>query len=70
MKFAVWSEGYRATGDESSAQFHGEAEAASFEDACYALLGDRIDKHRYMGCLAIWGCRLFDNETDARRTYG
>ena len=64
--FKIWSEGYSITGNSSEAMFHGEIDAENFEDACAKLLGDKLDKNR----LSIWGCRLFDNELDARKSFG
>ena len=43
-KFEVWSEGYRATGESAGAQFHGEAMAENFIEACEKVLGDSIDR--------------------------
>lgn len=66
--FEVWSEGFRATGEHGTATRHGKVRALSFKDACEKLLGDDgdfdADKNTH------WGCRLFDNERDARRAFG
>lgn len=68
MKFEVWMEGYRATGESAPAHKVGEVEAPDFAAACDALCGamecyDRAKR-------AVWACRLFDNETDAQRSFG
>jgi len=74
----VWSEGYSATGEHGTAHFIGKKWAKSFDRACELLhiekggrlqLGDfthetDTDPPRY------WGCRLFDNERQAREAYG
>lgn len=68
----VWAEGYRATGEVGTATYVGEVLASSFEEACRLLhnpgwgaLGATAD-----GRPMYWGCRLYDNERDARATYG
>ncbi len=66
--YAVWSEGYVISGNEAPAEFHGNANASTFSDACRQLLGDRSDFDAAR--LTLWGCRLFDNEADARKFNG
>jgi len=75
--FEVWSEGYAATGDISTANFWGTAEAETFQEACEKLLGkdldrtDIPDRDFYRAKRpSVWGCRLFDNEAEARKTFG
>lgn len=75
--FEVWSEGYMATGEQGIATFRGKAEAETFNEACIKVVGDKLDKDSqgdYIYGLgnkySIWGCRLFDNETDARKSFG
>ena len=73
MTFDVWCEGYILIEQKSRAIFLGRVEGAqTFEDACRALLGadpffsertNPLTGERY---LAFYGCRLFDNEHDAR----
>ena len=68
MKYQIWSEGYVANGDKNTAMHHGEYEADSFKEACI-LWGNELpdfDSDR----LTYWGCRLFDNEADARKSFG
>ncbi len=62
----VWQEGFNCTGSRSKAEKLGEVVAETFEDACRFLCKDRLDKDS----LSIWGCRLFDNEIDARKGFG
>ena len=71
MKFEIWSEGYWATGDKDSAGYHGEWEGETFADACEAWASN-IQHPEYFNKsrLTYWGCRLFDNEIDARKTFG
>lgn len=66
MKFEIWSEGYVVTGNSAGAHFHGTAEGATFREACDVLLGG--DPYYRSG--TYYGCRLFDNEADARREFG
>lgn len=68
--FEVWMEGYRATGDEQPAQLLGECLASSFDEAVGMVTEGRDDVRYTGGAWVIYGCRLFDNETDARRSFG
>lgn len=69
--YQVWSEGYEASGNAAHAELHGEVDAEDFSSACEALFKDSnrlqyFDRQR----LTYWGCRLFDNEEDARKAFG
>ena len=70
-------EGYLATGGHSNAQqlvnkneilWEGESFESACENALNALKWDikYYDKERN----TYWGCRFFDNETDARKSFG
>ena len=65
-------EGYAASGDRSGATLLGSADAGSFAEACRKVYAQRGDFSGYplTDNLTIWGCRLFDNEVDARRSFG
>lgn len=70
-KYDVWMEGYLATGMEGMpcpATFVGTCEADSFKEACIKLCGN--DSNFNEDHLSVWGCRLYDNETSARRLFG
>lgn len=71
----VWSEGYLASGDRADTTFEGRAEAETFAEACRIACVERGRWKIEPGSfdpkgLTVWGCRLFDNEADARRAYG
>lgn len=61
-------EGYRVTGNSSDAQLVASAiEASSFEEAVAIYAKTKpIDEDGK----SIWGCRLFSNELDARKSFG
>jgi hypothetical protein len=64
----IWSEGYSATGEHSLAVFHGTVNAGTFREACdIAFGGETIYNSK---SLTLWGCRLFDNEQNARESFG
>ena len=67
-EYEIWSEGYAATGESAPAHLHGKQEAESFFEACLIFFKGsylfNVDRMTY------WGCRLFDNETDARKSFG
>lgn len=67
-EYEVWSEGYAATGESGTAVFHGKVRAASWRAACVELLGSRRDFDPAR--MTLWGCRLFDNEREARESFG
>ncbi len=68
----VWIEGYAVTGESQEAFLMGRYEAESFDEAVKIMLKEKgkedykcINSKHY-----IWACRLFDNETDARKKFG
>lgn len=70
----VWAEGYRASGDSAGARLLGRVEADTFAEACDKLCSP-ADWQRQNGNYdpqrrTVWGCRLFNNEADARRAFG
>lgn len=67
-RWEIWREGYRVTGNEATAEKVGEEEAETFAEAC-AKLYEGIDTFNSVR-LTDWGCRLFDNENDARKNFG
>jgi hypothetical protein len=66
--YLIWSEGYCATGESASAHCHGSAKGETFKDACIAHF--KSDKFFNPETLRYWGCRLFNNEADARKAFG
>lgn len=76
----VWAEGYHVTGCEGipvPANLVGRVRAATFDDAVRAIIDETtsIRERSYFtkhpdGIWTQWGCQLFDNEKDARRSFG
>lgn len=68
----IWSEGYIVSGNSSGAHFWGSAKGASFKDACDQLAATNKDFAEYYNPikLTFWGCRLYDKEKDARKSFG
>lgn len=69
MKYEIWMEGFHAQGSEPiKASLWTTVEANSFQEACDETFKghDLYDSKN----LALWACRLFDNETDARKFFG
>ncbi len=70
----VWIEGFVVNGSREPAKYLGQTEALSFRDAaehvlqrCGFIINPPIfDRQR----LTYYGCRLFDNEADARASFG
>ncbi|MFF2798109.1 hypothetical protein [Lysinibacillus xylanilyticus] len=72
MLYPIWSEGYKATGQSAGAMCHGEAEGETFKEACveFASTNKRFKEYFDEERMTYWGCRLFDNSVDARKSFG
>ncbi len=74
--YEIWMEGYAATGESGTAQYVGSVKAKSFGGACIKFsktkegIKKQWDEYFDSKKLSYWGCRLYDNETDARRAFG
>lgn len=67
-EFEVWSEGYAATGEHGAASLQGVVSASSFKEACDLLFkGNNLYDPKTM---RLWGCKLFDNQSDAIKSFG
>ena len=66
--FEIWSEGYAVMEGRGTAHHHGNIEANSFKEACDIFFNN--NKLYNPERLTYWGCKLFDNETDARKSFG
>jgi len=73
MIYDIWMEGFMFSMDErAEASYLGQSEGATFKDAVIAWYEKNpLRKHSFNpDNLTDWGCRLFDNEVDARRNFG
>lgn len=77
LKYHIWMEGYFATGMDSpsKASYLGEVEADSWQEACDIKggameIGSYHIKFYNAKNRSYWGCGFFDNEIDARKTFG
>ena len=65
----IWAEGYVVSGSISGvARLLGTIRAKSFRKACEIRFNE--DEYFDSDSLTYWGCRLFDNETEARISFG
>lgn len=81
-QFTVWSEGYAATGEHGTATMMGTSSGLDFKDACVKLFKqlaeerptekERKEYERLFDPekLTFWACKLFDNEEEARKSFG
>ena len=71
-EFDIWVEGYRATGESQTAQYFGKQKGFSLADACrrYAESHPSDASFWNKDFTAYWACRVFDNEADARKSFG
>lgn len=72
-EFEIWMEGYTATGEHETAQMIGKGTGSTFDEA----VKDYMSKNPKNGIeengrssWSIWACSLFDNEADARKSFG
>lgn len=70
-KYNIWVEGYLVSGMEGrpqGASFVASVEAESFSEACKKFYkNDPLFNEEH---LTNWGCQLYDNEAEARKSFG
>tara|TARA_R110000765_G_scaffold294024_1_gene389313 strand:- start:480 stop:854 length:375 start_codon:yes stop_codon:yes gene_type:complete len=71
-KYNVWVEGFATNGQQGTAQFLGNYTAESFKTACkLALIEKGYSMNHYReDTNSYWGCKLYDNGTDATKSFG
>ncbi len=70
--YEIWSEGWALTGESARAHRLGVMEGEDFKDACLKMAKKMGVKFQVddKGNVFNWGCQLFDNEKDARESFG
>ena len=72
--FELWEEGFLATGNRAKASYLGRFEGETFMDAYLCMVksvyGDTPPDYVRLDIPQVWGCRIFDNEADARKSFG
>lgn len=70
--FEIWIEGYAATGEHGIAQHLGTYQGETFPEACQAAMKDKEWDMEYYNPAnnSYWACRFYDNEPDARKSFG
>lgn len=75
--YDVYIEGYCDNGGRTPAEYLGQHTGRTFADAarqaCVSRYGEESTKIYFDirgGVPAFWGCRLYDNHTDAARLFG
>jgi hypothetical protein len=70
----LWSEGYAATGQHSGATYHGCFIAKDLKDAVQQFKNTIQDSYSKSLVnteeLSYWGCKFFDSEFSARKSFG
>lgn len=68
----VWTEGYAATGERGYAVLHGTYQAHTFKEAVEQWLDEDIRRWKDYNPerMTFWGCKLYNNEKDARAFFG
>lgn len=72
MKYEIWVEGYRTWPDHAEATLFGVGEGEDLNAAALDLASrnEVFRKNFDPDRMVWWGCRIFDNETDAREVFG
>ena len=75
LAYDIWSEGYLCTGCEGipvKAKYHGKFHGKDFREACKTWAKSNGEDYRFYNedRNSYWGCRLFDNEKEARASFG
>lgn len=76
QQWTIWAEGFAATGEAETAWQLNESPivAASLDEAVRQYIATSEARHLFRrhadGTWTYWGCRLFDNESDARGAFG
>ena len=70
--FEIWAEGYAVNEGRASASLLGVASGETFEEACNNFAKENKDFEAYFNPISLtyWGCSLYDNEWDARKSFG
>ena len=67
----LWLEGYVVTGNSNTASYCGRFSVDTIEQAVKEYKKVYAEpKYIDVNSLTLWGCRFFDNELDARNTFG
>lgn len=73
----IWCEGYHVNEGKSPAVLFGLAWGDTFAEACIKYFetdkrraAKEVEMYFKPDRLTYWGCRLFDNEADAREAFG
>lgn len=69
----LWVEGYAATGESAPAKYLGAFEGETFQDAIQSYKDSLdADTRKYVDVErgTFWGCRFFNREEDARKSFG
>lgn len=76
-RISVWKQGYDATGSHCPAQHLFDATGKDLNDVVKTFVDGIVDDSKSFwrynterSFWTHWGCRLFDNEADARKAYG
>ena len=71
QEFDVWMEGYRNSDGIGYAEFLGKTKAKSFQKACEKLVKSKYSPIFYdEQSNTYWGCRFFETESAARKSFG
>lgn len=70
--FDIWCEGFAVTGESGQATLLGCEKGIDLKDACKNLASKDEEFARYFNedNMTYWGCRIYDNELDARKSFG
>lgn len=67
----IWAEGFNVSGNKQDARLLTKVEVSpntNFKQACQIALAEEGPYNSNKN--SFWGCKLFDNEQDARKSFG
>lgn len=71
QEFDVWMEGYRNSDGVGHAEYLGKINAFTFQEACEKIVCDTYNPIYYdKESNTYWGCRFFETESAARKSFG
>lgn len=72
QEFEIWVEGYVITGQKGTATCIGKEKGYNFKNVVEKFMKNNKDIAKLFDPVKFthWGCKIFDNEIEARKSFG